>query len=208
MKHECSIIRDLLPLYIEELVSGDTAEFIREHLETCGACRGELERLRTPCGAEPAPEDGRDSAAAPLRTLRKRWSRQKRQMIGVTVLLTALLVLLASWLIGSGFSEQTAVALMDYTVSEDGTEITLHTAVMSSMGYVRGFRDSGGGVKPHYLTFYGAFGGLNGGWGARDTFRLALDEEDNEIYFNRGGGGYELVLEKDPETGAWLRPAA
>lgn len=206
MEHECSIVRDILPLYVEEMVSGDTADFIRGHLENCGDCRGELERLRTPCGAEPAADAVRDSSAAPLRTLRKRWNKKKRRMIGATALLTVLLVLLAAWFVGSGFHEQTTVALMDYTVSEDGTEMTLHTAVMSSMGYVRGFCDSGGGVRPHYLTFYGAFGGLNGAWGAQDVFRLELDEEDTEIYFNRAGGGYELVLQKDPETGAWVRP--
>ena len=48
MKNECSIIRDILPLYVENMVSEDTSEFVKEHLESCPACRAELEKLREP----------------------------------------------------------------------------------------------------------------------------------------------------------------
>ncbi len=46
------------------------------------------------------------------------------------------------------------VVLVDYSVSEDGTEITLDVGIPTSIGYIRGFKDNGGGVKPHYLTFF------------------------------------------------------
>ena len=29
MKNECSIIRDILPLYVENIVSEDTSEFVK-----------------------------------------------------------------------------------------------------------------------------------------------------------------------------------
>ena len=32
MKKECSIIRDMLPLYFENMVSEDTAEFVKKHI--------------------------------------------------------------------------------------------------------------------------------------------------------------------------------
>ena len=41
MKNECSIVRDLLPLYVEQMVSAETGEFVEEHLEGCEACRKE-----------------------------------------------------------------------------------------------------------------------------------------------------------------------
>ena len=66
---------------------------------------------------------------------------------------------------------------------------------------------SGGGVRPHYLNFYRTFGGLNSAWGAESSFLLEVGPEDTEIYFNRPGGGYELLLQKD-STGEWSRPAA
>ena len=46
MKLSCNIIRDLLPLYAEELASQDSAKVVREHLETCGDCLGALEKMR------------------------------------------------------------------------------------------------------------------------------------------------------------------
>lgn len=47
MKKECSIVRDVLPLYFENMVSEDTATFVKEHLESCPDCAAELERLKS-----------------------------------------------------------------------------------------------------------------------------------------------------------------
>ena len=116
-------------------------------------------------------------------------------------------VLAAAFLIGTGLQKQTDVLLTDYSVAEDGTAIRLDVQAGSSMGYVRGFKNSGGGVTPHYLNFYRTFGGLNSAWGAESSFLLEVGPEDTEIYFNRPGGGYELLLQKD-STGEWSRPAA
>ena len=113
------------------------------------------------------------------------------------------LLLCACW-ISTGLMERTDVALLDYSVSADGSEITLYVSVSSSMGYVRDFRDSGGGVKPHYLTFYSTFGGLNSPLGAKNCFHLPLSAEDSEIWFNRPGKGYEPVLIRDTD-GQWQR---
>ena len=96
--------------------------------------------------------------------------------------------------------------MTDYSVTEDGTAIRLDVQVVSSMGYVRGFKNDGGGVIPHYLNFYRTFGGLNSAWGAESSFLLPVEPEDTEIYFNRPGGGYELVLQKDGAD-EWSRPA-
>lgn len=46
MKNECSFVRDVLPLYLEHMVSEETAAFVREHLETCPACAAELDRIK------------------------------------------------------------------------------------------------------------------------------------------------------------------
>ena len=39
MKRNCALVKDLLPLYIDELCSEETGEFIREHLDECEDCR-------------------------------------------------------------------------------------------------------------------------------------------------------------------------
>ena len=109
-------------------------------------------------------------------------------------------------LIGSGFKPRTDVYLAEYSISDDGAQITMQVGVASSMGYTRGFRSEQGGFQ-EYLTFYSAFGGLNSKLGAKNTFVLDIDAVNcDEIYFYHGNGGYQLVLQKDPLTQQWIRP--
>ena len=117
-----------------------------------------------------------------------------------------IVVLIASFLISTGFIKRTDVVLFDYIVAEDGSAISLDVQVSSSMGHTRGFTNKGGGIKPHYLTFYSTFGGLNSTFGKVNTFVLEIDDDDTEIYFNRPKGGYELVLIKNTDNGKWERP--
>ena len=121
----------------------------------------------------------------------------KKRIIAVIVILA---VLVALFFIGTGFQKRMDVVLVDYSVSEDGTEITLDVGIPTSIGYIRGFKDNGSGVKPHYLTFFSTFGGINSPIGAEHSFQLELTSDDTEIYFNRPEGGYELILVKDEET--------
>lgn len=128
---------------------------------------------------------------------------KKNFIIKIIVIIAVIIVI---FFVGTGFIKRTDVFLADFYVSEDGKEITLKTGISSSMGYVRGFKDEGGGVKPHKLIFYSAFGGLNGSIGAEDTFTLEVAPDDTEIYFNRLKKGYELILVKNESTGQWERP--
>lgn len=80
MKNECSIVCDLLPLYAEDMVSEDTAEFVKEHLGNCPTCRAELEKLRKP--VQPvAAQHVPDIDAEPLKRLKKALLMEKVQAI-------------------------------------------------------------------------------------------------------------------------------
>ena len=87
MKNECSIVRDLLPLYTENMVSDDTAAFVAEHLKSCEACRKEYEQSK-----EPKPiKKGKE--AAPLQKLSRKLKMKRIQTIALTaVFVIALLV--------------------------------------------------------------------------------------------------------------------
>ena len=47
MNKDCEVIRDLLPLYADEVCSETSRRLIEEHLRECPECSGELEKLRT-----------------------------------------------------------------------------------------------------------------------------------------------------------------
>ena len=46
MKMECEVIRDLLPLYADDVCSPASRALVDEHLNTCADCSGMLERLK------------------------------------------------------------------------------------------------------------------------------------------------------------------
>ena len=43
----CAVVRDLLPLYHDGVVSSDTSDLIEAHLEDCESCRNELNSIRS-----------------------------------------------------------------------------------------------------------------------------------------------------------------
>lgn len=109
-------------------------------------------------------------------------------------------------IIALGFTVQTTAYISDdFSVSEDGSELTFKVNVGSPMGFVRGYTDKGGNAKPHYLKFYSTWGGFNSPLGAKNEFTLNLDAEDTEIYVYHGNGGYYLALKKNEATGKWYR---
>ena len=63
MNLPCAVVRDLLPVYAENMVEAETAEYVKEHLETCPDCRKRLEGL----AEKSAPVD----TAAPLESIKK-----------------------------------------------------------------------------------------------------------------------------------------
>ncbi|MFR2147140.1 MAG: hypothetical protein ACLS5C_01750 [Waltera sp.] len=81
----------------------------------------------------------------------------KKRIIAVIVILA---VLVALFFIGTGFQKRMDVVLVDYSVSEDGTEITLDVGIPTSIGYIRGFKDNGWS-KTTLSYIFSTFGGIN-----------------------------------------------
>lgn len=127
---------------------------------------------------------------------------KKKIIIIVSVLVVVAIILF----IATGLTKNPNVVIREYSVNEDGSKLNFTVGMPFSIGYTRGYKNKGGGVKSHYLDFYNTFGVINSSLGAKFEYVLELDKDDTEIYFNRSGGGYELVLQKNQETGEWERP--
>ena len=89
MKNECNIIRDILPLYAERMVSPDTEAFVSEHLKNCADCQREYEQIKEP---QPIRES---SDAAPLIKLKKKMAAKKIQTIALTAVFVITLLVSA-----------------------------------------------------------------------------------------------------------------
>ena len=124
MKNECSIVRDLLPLYAESMVSPETASFMEEHLKDCEHCRKEYERLKAPC-AVPAQDD-----VAPLLMLQKKMAAKRLRTIVLTaVFAVALLVSAFAVLDAPVYLPYTEERLAVEPVGENGLQITFDPSV-------------------------------------------------------------------------------
>lgn len=90
MKNECSLVRDLLALYVEDMVSEETAAFVRAHLEHCPECAAELRREKP---FDAAALSCRADDARAIAAMKKEIRKKKWRAVGVIV---ACLVLLAA----------------------------------------------------------------------------------------------------------------
>lgn len=95
MRNECNIIRDILPLYVENIVSEDTVAFVEEHLEGCADCREELKSVRASAEIEKGYSDISDmqkSEAEALRILKRKMRRRRALTILLSFLTAVVLV--------------------------------------------------------------------------------------------------------------------
>ncbi len=86
MSDKCNIIKDILPLYVEDMVSADTREFVNAHLAHCAECHAEFERMRKPADFIP------DTDIVPLKRIRKDLFIKRLQTIFFTAILACAIV--------------------------------------------------------------------------------------------------------------------
>lgn len=86
MNNKCNLIRDILPLYVEDMVSTDTREFVSEHLEHCEACRAAFEHMQKPADIIP------DADIVPLKRIKKELFIKRLQTVFLTAILACAIV--------------------------------------------------------------------------------------------------------------------
>lgn len=93
MKQDCSVVRDLLPLYVEGMVREETGTFVKEHLAECPECQAEYEKLREPAALElTAAGEYND---APLRRVKRKLVAKRVQTALLAGILMAVVLLSA-----------------------------------------------------------------------------------------------------------------
>ena len=70
-KISCNTIRDILPLYVDEVVSEDTRTMVVEHLGQCAECRKQYENMKTKV-VVPVEDD-----IKPLKRFKTAWKKKK-----------------------------------------------------------------------------------------------------------------------------------
>lgn len=96
-KINCNIIRDILPLYVDGVVSADTSALVEEHLTECEDCRQEAERMKAHMNL---PDSGEVEAAEAkvIKDFGKAF-RKKSRINAIKAAGSFLLVAVAAWML-------------------------------------------------------------------------------------------------------------
>ena len=78
MSLTCGIIKDLLPLYAENLCGDESREAVEAHLSECESCRSSLEEMRKTESASPLE-------ALPLRSISQKIKRKQIRLVALAI---------------------------------------------------------------------------------------------------------------------------
>lgn len=90
---KCTVIQDLLPLYVDEVVSDDTKSLVDTHLLTCERCKQDYEQMK---GTLYVPIETETTL---FNNFKKRWNRKKWLLILGSILMTTLIGFAIFWFI-------------------------------------------------------------------------------------------------------------
>lgn len=152
MKISCNIIRDLLPLYAEDLVSEDTRVMVDEHLGECESCTNVLNEMKksSPVPVEATPES--------LNKVKKTIRRRRVVSVMAAVLTVITIASFVFTYLFTPFQLTKEQALDDFYVREDGA------IVIDYSPYVTGRSQSGWNENwfiNQYSTRYDMWRGKN-----------------------------------------------
>ena len=89
-KFDCEIIKDLLPLYADNVCSGKSVKIVEEHLNDCSECSEELRKIKE-CPTVPEVDEDMKKA---VKNAGKRIKKDKKKTIIETVALVLILTIL------------------------------------------------------------------------------------------------------------------
>ena len=91
MKYECDIIKDLIPLYIDDVLSENSKIFVKDHIDSCESCRKYYEKLSSDVKI-PVSRETRKYDLKPMEYLKASLSRKIIRRVLAVVLVIGFFV--------------------------------------------------------------------------------------------------------------------
>ena len=88
-KISCKVYQDILPLYVDDVVSDETREFVADHLQKCLSCRAEFAKMK---GTIELPLE---NSTKPLESIKREWAKKNTMIWGFSLLLISVFLMLA-----------------------------------------------------------------------------------------------------------------
>jgi len=87
MNISCKVIRDLLPLYHDDVCSDESRSLVEEHLNTCAGCAEELRRIDEEMNAPHIPPENETARKA----ISSAWKKAKKKSFSKGIIIAALI---------------------------------------------------------------------------------------------------------------------
>lgn len=117
MKRECNIVRDILPLYIENMASEETKEFVEAHLSKCPECN-ELYTSMISNGEEEIEDEEVKKKIIPLKIVKQKLLCKRIVTSVIAAVLSVAILLGAGTAVYEYVDKQNKTAEIDYGTSE------------------------------------------------------------------------------------------
>ena len=201
-KKSCELIKDLLPLYVDDVCSEESRKMVTEHLASCGNCRDELNKMKTELNiTEKADKD-----IKAFRKIKRRLLIGKivAALIGAFIIFQVGTVLVINW-------ANTCVP-MDYqeyniencvSVEQDETgRVWLIRKDASATGFLKySLRPSGSGEKVSGLYLAESYPDLTvTDGGDKETDKLDLVINIVEPKYERFLSDHNIVFSRKPSS--------
>ncbi len=135
MSNKCNLIKDILPLYAEDMVSTDTREFVSDHLESCEKCRAELEHMGKPADFIP------DADIVPLKRVKKELFMKRLQTVFFTAVLACAIVTVVFGILTSPKFFPYSDSLLNVTDSPNGNIIITFDDKVTGYSCIKEYND-------------------------------------------------------------------
>ena len=140
MSNKCNVIKDILPLYVENMVSTDTREFVSEHLEHCAECHAEFECM---CNSTEFVPDI-DTNIVPLKRIKKDLFIRRLQTIFFTAILACAIVMVAFGVLTAPQFFPYSDDLLNVVDSHNGNNIVTFDDKVTGYSCTKEFHDETG----------------------------------------------------------------
>ncbi|SCY77264.1 zf-HC2 domain-containing protein [Alkaliphilus peptidifermentans] len=188
MKVKCNVIRDILPLYLENMISDDSCAMIEEHTEQCQECKIYLDEMKT---FNKIPVDTNTS---PLLKIKSKLHKKKIQTVIFSMMLSVMiLVITIAFLTAPDYIPYSEDSV---TINEigNGSVIAIFEDTVSGYDISSYNEDDNTGYVYHITTWDSIWNRYINKSRANNTILNLNDENVAAVYYYQTDGSEDILI--------------
>lgn len=147
MRIKCSVMKDILPLYVEDIACEDTRIIVEDHIDECQECKNELEEMKVP---KNIPIDINTNS---FKTVKSKLLKDKLNIIIISVMLTVVVSLLAINYLTNPVYMPYSKEAVSITTKDDGTVFADFGLDVANFDVEKYLSEDGSGYIYHITTW-------------------------------------------------------